>query len=351
MGGVCPTSWDVWSGSSNISTPSLDCSNTIKGVQVGYASIAADNCCSIVNDSNGGTGDVSSSNSAQVTVTPSIAWNGNYVTNTDANNAAQDAIVGQQIFLNGSPGGGAWSVDPTAVGGFDVAPDQSSGQVEMLFVTSDPDVLFYWVNGGAKNVSYTVSGVAARVKFNVAAPQGSMGASSLSDYAINIDSACGYLCVHYGPSGSSGGVHFINNYSAPDGGTFKWVQTGSSDNSRTNASTQTVQSLSCSSELDTSYPYDTNNPTNDSPSTQLLAGYSDRQENDSFIMTLMYQSSQGSSIPVPVASVGWSFGYHVTSGDGGNTWVFASKTPAGTLNPAGSTTFPQWSGNLSTCHF
>src|SRR5215471_18426682 len=50
-----------------------------------------------------------------------------------------------------------------------------------------------------------------------------------------------------------------------------------------------VQTLNCPFELDTDYPYDTHNPTNDSPDTQLLSGYFDRQRADSFTMTLMFQ--------------------------------------------------------------
>lgn len=145
----------------------------------------------------------------------------------------------------------------------------------------------------------------------------------------------------------------MNNYSAPTGytGTFEWLQTGSSSNSRTNASTGAVQPLACNGELDTDDPYDTSNPTNDSPSTQLSVGYSDRQESDSFVMTLMFQPKLSNGIFVPVASVSWKFGYNATSTDGGNTWTLASTTAAGTLTAAGTTTFPAWNGNLSSCHY
>lgn len=352
VGGVCPSSFDVYSGSTNINGPSADCSNVISGTQVGFASIAADACCGYINDREGDTGDVPSSNSAEVTITPSIAWNGNYITNTDANSTIQSAVVGEQMFLNGSPSGGTWSVGATAIGGFDFGSGNppTSGQVGTLFVTSDPNVLFYWIDGGTKTVTYTVSGIAGSVSFSVAAPQGSMSATALSAHAFAIDTYCGFLCVHYGPSGPSGGVQFQNNFTAPDNGSFQWWQTGSSTNSLTNASGG-VQSLTCSNELDTNLPYDTANPTNDSPYNSLSVGYSDRVESDSLTMTLMYKSAQSPSIFVPIASVTWPFGYETSSSDGGHTWSFVSKTPAGTLNPSATTTFPSWNGNLNTCHF
>jgi len=290
-------------------------------------------------------------------VNPAILFNG-----TDVTNGSSNVIIGQLINLSVTAGGTistvAWSVPGTIVGGYTASSTSGSTSTATLNVTS-PN--FYWVNSGSSrtvSVSVTLSDGStgsATTTFNVVAPSGTMSTTSLDSTKILIDTTCGYLCAHYGPSGSSGGVHFSHTYTAPSGysGSFQWVQIGSTTQSRTNATTHTVQTLSpnpCGG-LDTNYPYDTSNPTNDSPAQELLVGYSDRQRSDSYTMTLMFEPAGTSAIFVPIASVGWGWAFDATSSDGGNTWGFASRTAAGTLSPAASTTFPTWSSNLSSCHF
>ena len=280
---------------------------------------------------------------------------------TDVTNRTSTVIVGQQITLSVSAGGTlssvSWTVPGTIVGGY-AGSTSGSGQTSGTKLAQTPTT-FYWVDSGSSRtvtvkvvLSSGASG-SASATFNVVAPTGSMSATALTSANISIDTSCGYLCAHYGPSGSSGGVHFANAYTVPSGytGTFQWVQVGTTSGSRTSSSTGTTQSYGPCGGVDTTYPYDTHNPTNDSPVNELNSGYKDRRRGDSFTMTLMFQPTSASSIFVPIAEVPWSWGFDATSGDGGLTWTFASKTAAGILSPSPTTNFPTWATNLDACGF
>jgi hypothetical protein len=119
---------------------------------------------------------------------------------------------------------------------------------------------------------------------------------------------------------------------------------------QTSAALDTGGFTTCSG-LDTTYPYDTRNPTKDSPAQQLLPNGSEYVRADSFTMWLMWKPPVNNAIFVPLAKVPWSWGADVTSADGWMTWTFVSKTPAVNLVPVNATDFPFWMGNMtSNCH-
>ena len=222
---------------------------------------------------------------------------------------------------------------------------------------------FYWVDAASSrtvnvNVTVATGSGSATTTFNVEGPVGALGgsgtlsATAAPATALLIDSSCGFTCAHYGPSPN--GVSFSHTYIAPSGysGTFQWVQTVSSSNSRTaSGGGTTYWNPNPCAGLDTNFPYSTGSSTNDSPDQELLVGYSERTRSDSLTMTLMFQPSLSASISVPLSSVPWSWSFDATSSDGGHSWTFANKSAAGTLTASNTTTFPTWSRNITSCGF
>ncbi len=86
-------------------------------------------------------------------------------------------------------------------------------------------------------------------------------------------------------------------------------------------------------QIPTLFPTDTGTDAGDSPSMNLPTGLSELKRADAFTMMVMFQPQLPNSISVPIASVQWSWGFDVVSGDGGNTWNFASQNGKITPKP------------------
>jgi len=175
---------------------------------------------------------------------------------------------------------------------------------------------------------------------------------------IVADTEPGYMALRYGPNSNNiPGVSLaLNplNYSVPTGfsGQIQWVQVTGENTTvvRTPAGGGPSQTKRCSGQLDTTYPYDTNqNRTTDSPNNQLLVGYQEYNLNHNFTMWLMFRPDLPNAIFVPLERVTWSWSADVISSDGGNTWNFVSKIPAGTPASQSVNTFPVWAGNTRDC--
>ena len=288
---------------------------------------------------------------------------------SDITNQTVSVIVGQQINLCAKDDAGTplrsatWTVPGYLVAGY--APSLSAAVGPTNADLSAVAPTFYWASGNATYAvmmgGTTQSGtpVGAKATFMVAAPIGALSATSLGPPGVTIgnagDPGCGFafpnFCVHYGGQGSPA-LTFSHSFTVPSGfsGQFLWVQTVKTGVSRTDPSGITSFSGCASSfVLDTTYPYDTNNPTTDSPRNALLGGYVERTRSDDFVMTLMFQPpSSSGGIPVPLANLYWSWSYDALAT--GTGWIFASQPLAtSTFYPGSTTLFPAWDSNSRTC--
>ena len=130
------------------------------------------------------------------------------------------------------------------------------------------------------------------------------------------------------------GISFRARYFLPEGvaKNFIWVQIIQSDAITVNSNgfrlhcvpkTQPISNVGAG--LDTTYPYDTHNPTLDNPRIRLA---SDTQEYSRLFrarMFLLWTSGLSNSIPVPLGFVDWSFSGEVVLKDvATNTWELKS---------------------------
>lgn len=88
-----------------------------------------------------------------------ILWNGADITDT----ATNTVIVGQQVSLQAvtlptgiATSNATWSIQGTAISNYVFGTGLSTAQVLPLTQTNSPTINFYWVVGGAQNVSCTM---------------------------------------------------------------------------------------------------------------------------------------------------------------------------------------------------
>jgi hypothetical protein len=147
------------------------------------------------------------------------------------------------------------------------------------------DLDFYFVDAGSSiNVTYTAtlsdkSNVTNYTTFDVARPTAiSITATPGTSDVIGVGPVPGVgpVALYYGMATSTSfGIKFTATYTEPTnytGGTMEWVQTGTAVTTKTDAQTREIKVDTCYG-LDTTYPYDTKNPTFDSPAQQLLSSY------------------------------------------------------------------------------
>src|SRR5262249_328901 len=140
---------------------------------------------------------------------------------------------------------------------------------------------------------------------------------------------------------------FSRSISVPSGfsGSTQWVQLVTTSRGRTlnDNSTQTFSG----SGLDTTYPYQATDSTEDSPGSIFSpCDFQSYSIDDSFTMWLMFQPVSANSIRVPLGSVRWSWsasaGRISTCG-----WLLTSSSHSSNPSDADSTTFPEWSSNVT----
>ncbi len=263
--------------------------------------------------------------------TPSISWNGTVISNT----TTQNAVIGQQIVLTGSPGGGTWSVpNGTAAAGWAYGagnPPQTGGP--SAFATSGTTNTFYWVMGGRYAIKYTASGSSTSATFMVAAPTVTVTATipgndmTSSSSGSTVTAFCGNgsaptYCINLHaaitpPTGYSGNYQWTQVVDAAG-----WTYTATDGSQHACSLTQQVPAL------DNHLVLVTNADLPDSPNQP--AGTSGRTSiapSQTLSAVLEWQPSLGNNvttIPVPISSTNWTWGATETLQNG--VWGMTSAT-------------------------
>ena len=249
--------------------------------------------------------------------------------------------MGQQIALNATLHPGLqtrsmiWEIDPPGeyVGGFLHTPEQGGPQPVLL---QGPSTVFYWVApGSCKTVTFRVTmpdgGTAqASAMFEVDGPSSTEVAVSDVEVQVGPGKTAGTSYMTFGGAG----INFRAQYDLPERlvKNFTWVQLILDD-------TLLIKSkdgeLVCSPKvrpvaelgvaLDSGYPYDTHNPTKDSPPVELNREGEELSREFHARMYLLWNSGLTNSIEVPLGYVAWHFGGRaVRTDEEGNHWTLKS---------------------------
>jgi hypothetical protein len=335
--------WTV-NGPAEVSGSSTGSTATLQGTGAGTGSVS----CMVTSNYEGSY--CQQAPSATLNVTPTITFVGG------SNNIAgttQNAVVGEEIFLEGDPAGGKWSISGSYVGGFETG---ASGGPLTLVNTAEQEVLFYWVTQGTYSVSYTVSGQSASATFAVVAPK--FNSITVTPSKIYIQPT--WLRLGNAPSPPPG-MAFTGSISPASGysGLLEWVQIINSLKEQFEFTSGTLQNCSDSG-LDNTYPYGNSSPptqtsaaTNDSPAIELpSSNYEYASRSDSFSMYLLWQPALPNAIFVPLGLVNWSWAGSAGFSAATKTWSLVSQT--GPSYSAGATSvYPSWAqtafNNQSLC--
>ncbi|HEU6447731.1 MAG TPA: hypothetical protein VFV23_04765 [Verrucomicrobiae bacterium] len=290
------------------------------------------------------------------------------VNGNDLTTQTNTVIVGQQINLtcalnvtnsalnNSMLQNFQWTVPGFAISNYVVAPDASSAFVATNFPTTKSNAVFYWVDGGLKQVqaSATVNGtkVTGQAWLNVLRPTVTVTAYTTS---VNVDTFLGDLGFH-DTNTFAAGITFSNTITIPLGfsGSREWIQIVNPYRSYrdTNEVWWVLSDNGSGPYLDTVYPYTnsatTESVTVDSPEEPLLRGRNEVTANDSFKMWLMFKPTGGNWIPLRIVNWNWS---GIASLSGSN-WSLTSRSWL--TNPPSvdaKTTFPQWKNNVKNLLF
>jgi hypothetical protein len=275
---------------------------------------------------------------------------------TDPPNPARNVIVGQRIKLdlNIRPARTVtniqWTVPGTTVANWQ--GNTSTGIVTPLTSLNSSGVLFYWVSGtfGGESrvvqVTYKVNNktFTRRSSYNVKRPTASVDTTT-GDIAV--DSAFGQLELHYG-SPSKSGITFSHNVSIPSGfsGDVAWFQVINNTLRRRQLNAGTWERQFGQGVLDATFPYDTRNPTNDSPGSGLSSSYLQSTISQNFDMYLMFKPSNANSIWVPLRKVNWFWNAGATRNVSINQWSLNSGSMRNVDPPSVDTiVHPTWNGN------
>ena len=257
----------------------------------------------------------------------------------DITGESVQVVVGQQMLLSVTlhPSleirSQTWELENTGeyVGGFVHTPLHGGPQPVVL---SGPTALFYWVTRGVgRKVRYTVtlaSGetATAGVTFDVSGP----GYARIESNPRKVILGPGIVgsTVYMGFSGT--GISFDASYLLEPGllRNYTWVQLISSDHIVMRSPEGTLQCVPKSQPaaefgagLDSSYPYDTHNPTRDSPPIQLTEDTDEITRSLRAKMYLLWSSGLSNSIAVPLGYVPWHFSGHAIRKEG-NQWKLQS---------------------------
>ena len=280
----------------------------------------------------------------------------------DVTGTRQSVIVGQRIELNVvlHPGLSIekqdWWIGKQGeyTGGFLHTPFLGGPQP---VVREGSTTTFYWVTSGYdRTVSYHLklaNGVTATatVIFDVDGPSSTQ--VDVDSEKVGIDPAAANSSV-LGMTGS--GISFRARYFLPEGvaKNFIWVQIVQSDAITVNSNgvrlhcvpkTQPISNVGAG--LDTTYPYDTHNPTLDNPRIRLSSETQEYSRVFRARMFLLWTSGLSNSIPVPLGFVDWSFSGEVVLKDAAtNTWELKSGRggPNNSVTPfTRAAIYPFWS--------
>ena len=301
---------------------------------------------------------------------PRIHWNGGDVTNQTS-----PTTVGQQMPIYATidlPSGvsissQSWSVPGITVAGWPSTQNQALPPVAPNLSVSNPT--FYWVDGGnSRQITYTANlsngaVISAVTTFNVLAPSNVSFSAAIQNVAIGKINGNLNLAVYNFPA-LTPGIVFNGSISAPPGpgGTLSFVQV------LTNYDMQyfgTSCQLHYGAGLDSYFPlevspFGVNTLTaNDSPGVPLFDDDTEVTVSFGAIGYLLWQVNINNSIPVPLASIPWSWNgdaLYVAS-NSANPWQVNTSKSNRYLGPSTlTTTYPSWNKlilidtNNFTCH-
>jgi len=266
--------------------------------------------------------------------TPRIFFRGRDITGETV-----QVVVGQQMLLSVTlhPSleirSQTWKIEDTGeyVGGFVHTPLHGGPQPVVL---AGPTALFYWVTRGeGRKVTYTVTlangeTAMAGATFDVSGP----GYARIESDPLKVILGPGNAgkTVYMGFAGT--GISFDASYLLEPGllRNYTWVQLISSDQIVVKSAEGALRCVPKSQPaaefgagLDSSYPYDTHNPTRDSPPIQLTEDTDEITRSLRAKMYLLWSSGLSNSIAVPLGYVAWHFSGHAIRKEG-NQWELKS---------------------------
>jgi len=284
----------------------------------------------------------------------------------------QTAIVGQQIALSGNqslpnscvyatPQWGTPTGNP--INGYTAST--ASGSVQTFTPSTNTTETFYWPYPSTSGTpwtetyQYTLSGGGATsaspqtsVSFNVAGPTG----VSISSQVGTINISANQI-LQLGGSLSNTGIMLTATSTPPANysGAYSWVQLIT--NNTTVATNAAGAPFTCvyGPGLDSTYPYERGNDMDDNPSIPLLDSYVDETASEAFVTYLMWTPYvTGSTIPVPLGSVSWSWSGDAVKNQSTGQWSISTSSVGTPVFTPGAN-FPTWSVLVdppqgATCH-
>lgn len=316
-----------------------------------------------------------------------ISLGGNPISGT------QSVAVGQEIALSASvspppcttASSPSWSIPSSGVatGGYVVSSPPLTSSETPLPLSTASSPIFYWKVPGNQTITYqytmsgggsSVSSPIATAGFNVLGPTGAVvhtcggNVSSCSN-----DASLGTVRIGAGPSlefggtASNVGINFTASATLPSGypnSRFNWVQLETKDifvlTPTNGGAVQTCVPTSqpvatTGTGLDTQYPTDITNPTEDNPDYVLTSTYNEVTRTFTARMYLMWTSGLTNSVPVPLGYVDWQFSGDATLVNAtSNTWTIKSGSGSSNTFQA-SVAYPLWTSYIPsnpglTCH-
>ena len=289
-------------------------------------------------------------------------------------------IVGQQINLtckfsktNLPLTDFQWTIPSYAISNY--VADANAATVYTNFPTTQSNVVFYWVDGGYKQVECLamVNGqrIVAKQIFNVIRPT--------VDFSLTVRGVIGadtnYLVPGIYEWATTPYLHFGNASSGTEGVAFSFtnvnlngftgsfyqiffVQVGQTE-SRQCVGTNETRCRWSSYGLDTSYPYQAPSSsggffinelfgeTSDSPGIELNQDATEAHRGDTFDIYLMFEPGIGTpdSKPVPLKKASWSWSGGATATN--SSWVLTSSNYPPSVSGADVFDYPQWTTNIA----
>jgi hypothetical protein len=295
---------------------------------------------------------------------PIISWTGGApITNT------QNVVVGQKISLTCTWNGAgplitnySWTVPGITFS--DYVASVSSAVLYKTFPTTNSNVAFYWVDGGAKQLSCTVIAdgkpFTANASFQVTRPHAALAAAVTGEIRADNNYFRPGTYLHFG--GYYVGTNAIHGIKfqisgADVAGDYFFIQTGSIHEEQlwSNGTNYVGDSdygvdngVNPSSYI---YPLDSSqgtNATGDSPGSELKTNFQSVTKSDAYAMYLMFTPANvGTAEPVPLQKVNWTWSATAIQTNATlNLWRVTNAIPPSEPAPMDCTSHPEWSTNV-----
>jgi hypothetical protein len=320
--------------------------------------------------------------SSPATITPKILLGGCSGTNiTNPPNGTQSAVIGQKIVLCATytlPSGvtatsESWSPGGTYVGGY--SPTTTNSTPTTATLNTDMTTFYWLTTSSSQTVTFSLnlsggatSTATASAVFNIVGPTSVSVSIPPTLGTAQINNSYSPPLLQFGSNviGNVFGIQFTASATEPSGYSpqFKWVQVITNDTvteTPTSGSNLTCYSTTSPSghsgtfpALDTNYPFDTANPTQDSPVWGLATNRTEVQRTFQATMYLMWNSGVPNAIDVPLGSASWSFAVDASYNSGTSAWGLTGTNGGSSGTFASGTTYPTWSNEVTysgeSCH-